>query len=287
MSLVAAAADGHDGQTMESYEYAKLAAFENRYWWHVGRRSIVERQIAKLNGNQRTLRILNVGSGTGGTVQVLAERGSVLNIDRSEEAVRLMRENGYEAFQMDGSHTPLRDGQFDLVAALDVLEHISEDDVALAEWARLLNPGGHILLTVPAYQWLWSGHDVSLGHFRRYSAKPLQKLVRAAGFEVRKCSYAITFSFFLIVVFRFCQRVFRPHVQTSSYVELPGVLNTLFIGLLRIEAFLLETCSFPFGSSILVVARKPATKVEPSVVADTHFSTVSTKESRRAAAACV
>jgi SAM-dependent methyltransferase len=276
---------------MESSEYTKLAAFENRYWWHVGRRSIVGRQIARLNKAGRALRILNVGSGTGGTVRVFAQHGSVLNIDRSDEAVRLMRENGYEAFQMDGSRTPLRESQFDLVAALDVLEHISEDEVALEEWARLLKPGGHILLTVPAYQWLWSGHDVSLGHFRRYAAKHLQKIVRAAGFEVCKCSYAITFSFFPIVAFRFWQKLFRPHVQTSSYVELPGVLNALFIGLLRVEAFLLEMCSFPFGSSILVVARKPVTaKVQSQAsipAAATHSVSAAASEPSRAAAACV
>ena len=243
---------------MEPSEYANLATFENHYWWHVGRRSIVGRQLAMLNKNHRSLRILNVGSGTGGTVQVLADHGSVLNVDRSEEAVRLMRQNGYAASQMDGRRMPLPDGQFDLVAALDVLEHIQEDDAALEEWTRLLKAGGHVLLTVPAYQWLWSGHDASLGHCRRYAAKGLQKLVRDAGLEVRKCSYAITFSFVPIVSFRFLQKLFRPRVHKSSYVELPEFLNSFFIRLLKVEAFLLEKCSFPFGTSILIVARKPA-----------------------------
>src|SRR5882724_6383226 len=105
---------------MELTEYAKLAAFENKYWWHVGRRSIVARQIVKLHRERHDLHILNVGSGTGGTVEILAEHGKVLNIDQSGEAVRLMRESGYEALQMDGANTPLENEQFDLVAALDV-----------------------------------------------------------------------------------------------------------------------------------------------------------------------
>src|SRR4051794_25053802 len=150
---------------MELTEYAKLAAFENRYWWHVGRRSIVARQIARLHRERHDLHILNVGSGTGGTVGILTKYGKGLHIDQSEEAVRLIQENGYEALQMDGTNTPLESEQFDLVAALDVLEHIQKDESALQEWGRLLKPGGYVLLTVPAYQWLWSGHDVSLGHF--------------------------------------------------------------------------------------------------------------------------
>ena len=243
---------------MELSEYAKLAAFENKYWWHVGRRSIVARQIARFCCERRDLHILNVGSGTGGTVEILAEHGKVLNIDHSGEAVRLMQENGYEALQMDGANTPLENEQFDLVAALDVLEHIQEDESALQEWGRLLKPGGYVLLTVPAYQWLWSGHDVSLGHFRRYTASGLEEVVRAAGFEMCKRSYAITFSFPLIVAFRLVQKLLRPKIQKSSYVQLPAILNSLFIRLLRVESFLLEIFNLPFGTSVLVIARKPA-----------------------------
>jgi SAM-dependent methyltransferase len=243
---------------MESSEYAKLAAFENKYWWHVGRRSIVARQIAKLNREKQQLKILNVGSGTGGTVEILAQHGRVLNIDQSKEAVRLMQESGYQALEMDGANTPLEKDQFDLVAALDVLEHIQDDESALREWQRLLKPGGYVLLTVPAYQWLWSGHDVSLGHFRRYTASRLEKVVRAAGFEMCKRSYAITFSFPLIAAFRICQKLFRPAVRKSSYVQLPDFLNSIFIGVLRMESFLLEIFNLPIGTSVLVIARKPA-----------------------------
>jgi SAM-dependent methyltransferase len=266
---------------MQPSEYAKLAAFENGYWWHVGRRSIVARQIENLNRERGYLHILNVGSGTGGTVQILAKHGKVLNIDQSAEAVRLMQENGFEAYQMDGKRTPLGDGQFHLVAALDVLEHIQEDAVALQEWRRVLKPGGHVVLTVPAYQWLWSGHDVSLGHCRRYTARQLRQIVRDAGFEVSKCSYAITFSFFLIVAFRFYQKLFRPDAQTSSYVKLPAILNSFFIALLRIEAFLLANFRFPFGTSILVIGRKPvAAKIQepvqtPTIKADSVAASAS------------
>jgi len=246
---------------MERSEYAKLAAFEERYWWHVGRRSIVSRQIANLNRAKRKLRILNVGGGTGGTVDLLTEHGSVLNIDQSEEAVCRLLRSGYQALQMDGKHTSLRDEQFDLITGLDVLEHIEEDRLALQEWHRLLKPGGHLLVTVPAYQWLWSGHDVSLGHRRRYTARRLQRKVYAAGFEACKCTYAITFTFPLIVFFRVYQKLFCPAVQKSSYIELPQIVNSFFISLLRAEAFLLQKCKFPFGTSVLLIASKPiATK---------------------------
>jgi hypothetical protein len=112
------------------------------------------------------------------------------------------------------------------------------------------------LLTVPAYQWLWSGHDVSLGHFRRYTSRHLRARVKAAGFNVPKCSYAIMVSFPLIVAFRLYQRLFQPKKQASSYVELPNGLNRFFINLLRMEAVILERVNFPFGTSILLIAQK-------------------------------
>ncbi len=245
---------------MNSSEYAKLAAFEETYWWHVGRRSIVSRQLARLNKNFRSPQILNVGGGTGGTVRLLTEHGHVLNIDQSEEAVDRLRRNGYEAFCMDGKRTSFRNEQFDLLTALDVLEHIEEDADALAEWHRVLKPGGHLLLTVPAYQWLWSGHDVSLGHFRRYTACQLRQRVEQAGFQVQKCTYAIVFSFPLIAAFRLYQKLFRPYVQASSYIELPNGLNAFFILLLRMEGFLLQRCKFPFGTSVLLIAHKVGAK---------------------------
>jgi ubiquinone/menaquinone biosynthesis C-methylase UbiE len=246
---------------MEPSEYAKLAAFEETYWWHVGRRSIVARQLRKLN--QHGLSILNVGGGTGGTVNILTSYGTVLNIDQSEEAVDRLLKSGYQAMQMDGRRTSFRNEQFDLITGLDVLEHIEEDRLALQEWCRILKPGGHLMLTVPAYQWLWSGHDVSLGHCRRYTAKELKTRVHAAGFQICNCTYAITFSFPLIAAFRGYQKLFRPTVQESSYIELPRILNSFFINLLRAEGILLEKCNFPFGTSVLLIGQKPVAKKTP------------------------
>ena len=242
---------------MNPIEYATLAEVEESYWWHIGRRSILSGQIKELFSGRRDLTILNVGSGTGGTVSLFSDYGTVLNVDRSSEAVVYMRRKGYEALQLDATKLPFEDEHFDLIAALDVLEHIEDDGLALAEWGRLLRPGGCLVLTVPAYQWLWSGHDESLNHFRRYTAPDLRKLADETALEVHKCSYAITFSFPMVVAFRFLQKLLRPRVQRSSYVILPRWLNAFFITLLRMEAVLLRICDFPFGTSVLMVLSKP------------------------------
>jgi len=239
---------------MELTEYAKLAAFENKYWWHVGRRSIVARQIVKLHRERHDLHILNVGSGTGGTVEILAEHGKVLNIDQSGEAVRLMRESGYEALQMDGANTPLENEQFDLVAALDVLEHIQEDKSALQEWGRLLKPGGYVLLTVPAYQWLWSGHDVFLEHKRRYRLGEIEAALRDAGLSIVKGAYYFGLVFPLAAAVRLAARgAIEPK---SSLKKHGGLTNGLLTAICAAELPL-----FPInrlaGLSVFVLAKKP------------------------------
>jgi ubiquinone/menaquinone biosynthesis C-methylase UbiE len=236
-------------------EYEKMAMVEDSYWWHTGRKSIISRQLKRLR-LPKSAEILNIGAGTGGMVPLFRQYGNVTNVDVSEEAVRYCERKGMgPVIKVEGIELPFPDNTFDVVAATDVLEHIENDVAALKEWNRVLKPGGTLLLTVPAYQWLWSGHDESLHHFRRYTATQVGDRMKAASLDVTRRTYVIVFSFPMIVAFRAMQKI-RGKQQTTSYVFLPSPVNRLFKGFLQIEARALRVINFPFGTSVLALARK-------------------------------
>ncbi len=247
---------------METVEYQKMFELESSYWWFVGRQDIVSQQLRRLSLNANAS-LLNVGSGTGGTVAMLERFGRVTNVDVAEEAIAFSAQQGIAVQKIEVDQPlPFTDGAYDGVIALDVLEHIEHDQVSLADWYRVLRPGGIVILTVPAYPWLWSEHDEGLHHFRRYTLSELHRKFNYAGFVVRKRSYVITFSFLLIVLYRFVHSL-RPssrevmHHASDSYVRLPNWLNKIFILLLKLESRLLGVMNFPFGTSILMVGQKP------------------------------
>lgn len=235
-----------------------MAQHEKSYWWHVGRLQIIKKELARQVGNQKRLKILNIGCGTGGTVRMLETFGEVVNVDASDEAIKFMKKNGFKnSIKVKGIDLPFETATFDMVCAFDVLEHIDEDIKAMREWRRVVKPGGKIVLTVPAYQWLWSGHDESLQHYRRYSAKQLRTIAKKVGFQPLKLTYAIVFSFPLVVGFRLLAKIFKKTTTSeSSYVELSPAINKLFIRLLFVEASLHKVLKFPFGTSVLAVLKK-------------------------------
>lgn len=246
---------------MNISEYEKMAKMEDFYWWHVGRKSILKHLLSRLESKPR--RILNVGCGTGGLISLLEGFGEVTNVDPSKEAVSFCHRKGFaNVIAISEKSLPFPDRSFDLIVATDVLEHINDDLAALHEWRRVLSDGGALVMTVPAYQWLWSSHDEALHHFRRYSASQLHNLVNRAGFLVNKRSYIIVFSFPLIVGYRLFSSIIghrkidaKPK-EESSYVILPAPINRLFIFLLQVEALLLKYINFPFGTSIILHASK-------------------------------
>lgn len=241
---------------MNIAEYKEMSDREDSYWWHTGRMSIIDKQLQKLSKNKH-LKILNIGCGTGGTISTLEKYGEVMNIDISPEALKYLKQKGYTGKLVKDHVLPFEDGKFDLVIALDVLEHIDQDRPALDEWRRVLKMSGMALITVPAYQFLWSGHDTSLHHHRRYTRKVLDWDLRKSGFSKVKLSYMITFSFFLVVGFRTLYKLFgKKMTENTSYVSLPGPINSIFHTLLKIEGSLLKFIDLPFGTSVIGVYEK-------------------------------
>lgn len=166
---------------MDDDELRRSAALEQNHWWYSGRRALVRRLMKKVQVGTA----IDVGPGPGGNAAVLRDLGwSVTGIEYTEVGARLCREHGLDVVQGDGTSLPVRDQSVDLVMSTDVWEHIEDHEAVAAESFRVLRPGGRLLVAVPAGMDMWSGHDVALGHVRRYERQELLDLVERHGFVV-------------------------------------------------------------------------------------------------------
>jgi len=244
---------------MEENEYEKLYQFENYYWWHVGRSEIIYKLLTTYLPPTSSFDILDVGCGTGINLSILAKFGRVIGIDSSKAALKFAGKRGFKNLRQGRAEKlPFSNNSFDLVCGLDLIEHIRDDLKALKEFHRVLKNMGFLLITAPAYQFIWSEHDEALHHFRRYTLSELHRKLNLAGFRVLKRSYVITFTFPLILAYRFFKSLLPKSSLTpqSSYVILPKFLNNLLIFTLKIEAKLLKYINLPFGTSVICLAQK-------------------------------
>jgi len=246
-----------------------MFGLEDTYWWFVARRELARELLLKYRGRLLAAtgapaapRILDVGCGGGATLVEVSPVGTAIGVDRSAEALRLSRSRGdFPLIRGDAERLPLADRSVDVVTALDVLEHIRDDRAAVAEVARVVRPGGLVIVTVPAYRWLWSEHDEALEHVRRYRAGEVRRLLQGAGLRMLTLSYCITLLLLPIFAFRLMQRLFgpaEPGRPKTALRPLPSLPNRLLIGLLRLETAWLLRVPLPFGVSVVAVARKPA-----------------------------
>jgi len=156
---------------------------EDRHWWYRGRRTVLDGVIANL-GLPGSARILDAGCGSGRNMVELSRYGRVTGIELSETSVALARQrNAGEVISGSLLEMPFAQDSFDLAVTLDVIEHLEDDLAALRELRRTVAPGGALLVTVPAYQWLWSGHDEINHHFRRYTRNSLMRAGEEAGWQ--------------------------------------------------------------------------------------------------------
>lgn len=243
---------------MNIAEYAEMHRLETFYWWFVARRQLLESFIEEIAREFNRPTMLDVGCGTGINFSVLSKYGDTFSTDASEQALTFSRSRGIDGLVRSHIESlPFAASTFDVITALDVLEHIDNDLAALDELLRVTKEGGVLVITVPAYGFLWSEHDEALHHRRRYAASELRNKLTNAGFEVERITYYITFLFFPILFMRFVQSVSKKSIHAkTSHVILPGWLNSLLIAILGFERFLLRWMNFPFGVSIVCLARK-------------------------------
>ncbi|TDC94614.1 class I SAM-dependent methyltransferase [Actinomadura sp. 7K507] len=169
---------------MDSIELQRIARIEDDNWWYRERRATLSAEVLRFSVPGAAV---DIGAAAGTGSRVLAEHGwHATAIDLSPDAVALARAHGVEAYEGDARYLPLPPCAYDLALALDVLEHIEEDERAAAEIARVLKPGGMALLSVPCDMALWSAHDVALGRVRRYTRRTLAELVEGAGLVLER-----------------------------------------------------------------------------------------------------
>lgn len=253
---------------MDKQIYHDLAAAGSGYWWNQGRQDLVLGLIKRYSG--RTLpdpgyKMLDVGCAAGGTLQFLRTWGEAWGLDLSAEAIALCRAWGQPAerlVQGDAARLePFAPETFDLVTAVEILEHLEQPETALASIWRVLKPGGLLILTVPADQRLWSERDQRLEHQRRYAVKDLVRSVSGAGFEVLKASYANAFYYWpyrwLLAWRRRFRREAVPRIRTNTYLPHPW-LSALFAAVLKLETRVILAGRLPWGVSAVCAARKPA-----------------------------
>ncbi len=241
---------------MQAEEYGRMFQFETDYWWFVGRRRLVMRLLEshlKLGSGW----LLDAGCGTGALLSELQQRAShVVGLDLEPLALRYARQRGeFALVQARLEALPFRSDTFDAITALDVLEHLPDDRPALRELRRVLKPDGVLIITVPAYRFLWSKHDIALHHYRRYTARELRARLHEAGFEVRKLSYAVSLLFVPILLFRWLDRL-RRTPPVATLVPVGKRLNRWLIQLQDWESRLLQRVNLPFGVSLVAVACK-------------------------------
>jgi SAM-dependent methyltransferase len=245
---------------METEEYRRLRREEERYWWHVGRRAMLAAMLRRDVREDATRRGADVGCGTGSNFALLAPYGRFFGTEIVLEACVAGDERPPRPVVLArGEELPFADGSIGLCTMFDVLEHVAAEDRFLSEVRRVLQPGGLILLSVPAYMFLWSDHDVSLHHHRRYVRRTLRESLLRNGLRPRRVTYAMASILAPVALVRGAGRLLpRRGRARSSYVPTPEPFNTLLAALLRVEAAWLATFDLPFGTSLLALAEKSA-----------------------------
>jgi len=247
---------------MEKDEYRRMHDIEQSYWWFVGKQFLVKTVLEGLCvDGYKGGRILDIGCGTGIVLELLEDFGVPSGMELSSEAIRFLRQRNLNCVvQTDANQTiPFRDNAFSAVTCLDLLEHIDNDLPLLKEMYRVCRPGGHVIITVPAFQTLWSPHDVALHHKRRYTKQQMLSMIRQLNWRVIKCSYYNTLLFCPILGMRALKNCQSRHKSARSdfFIGLPAWLNRTLSLLFLSEIFLLKYLNLPFGVSLLFILQKP------------------------------
>jgi SAM-dependent methyltransferase len=229
---------------------------EALHWWFVVRRKLLKTILSSVNLPINSL-TLDIGCGTGSNLSTLVLAGlHAIGLDRSIYALRLVRnKGGFPLLAADLSHLPIKTSSVGLIIAMDIVEHLEDDVKGILESYRVLDKGGMLILTVPAFKSLWGIQDIVTGHKKRYTKKEITDKLKEAGFGILKSSYFNFFLFLPIIIARRLMRLLRLRIRSENEVNFP-LLNFFLKAIFSIEPDILKYFSFPFGVSIFCVAKK-------------------------------
>jgi SAM-dependent methyltransferase len=247
---------------MQIAEYHRMYENEDTHWWYVSLHDLILSFLPE-EGRDR-LRIFDAGCGTGRLLQLLAERADVRGCDISDISLQYCRARGLtqvERANLNG--LDLETAGYDAVTSIDVLYHqwVLDDRRILKKLYQGLKPGGRLILQVPAYEWLRSDHDKAVLTGRRYTRGKIVAMLKDCGFEIEKATYRVSLLFLPIALLRTCRQFSGSGGKEKSpnsdvRKHSPGV-NSLLAAVMKVENLMLKQLSFPFGSSVFAVARKP------------------------------
>lgn len=239
---------------------------EDNHWWFAGRTRALQ-AVLEPHLPSRSLRILDVGCGAGNMYHHLSKYGDVIGVENHPNPVRVGQKRGYDIRQADGRDLPFPEDTFELVTALDVIEHNAEDVAMLREMYRVLRPGGLVLISVPAFQWLWSFNDELNAHERRYTRQELETKLTGVGFEPVRSTYNNFFIFPLAVAMILGSRLksrsndlkshyFDEDAHQVDMVPTHPLLNAILTAVGFVEERVIRRASLPVGTGLISLARK-------------------------------
>jgi SAM-dependent methyltransferase len=241
---------------------------EDKHWWFAGRKWSLLHMLDRLVEPDGQKQVLDVGCGAGNMFHHLNRYGRVLGVDNNPKPLAVARERGYNVQEGTAENLPLDDESFEVISLLDTVEHCDDDMAVLRECHRVCAPGGYLVMTVPAFMWLWSHNDELNAHKRRYTAAELREKLGRVGFRVRRMTYNNFFLFPMAVGLILTRRgadqepdLASPHFDDEAYqVEMEPaspMVNTILKSVTWTESQVLRWLSLPVGTSIICIAQRP------------------------------
>ena len=246
---------------MESNQYTYMFEVEDRHWWYVGNHEIFLQTLQRETLLHDGIHLLDAGCGTGKWLEIVKKSYDLheTGIDYNQLALDYSKTRGTFNLRLADINTYVFDeAPFDLITSFDVICNSNIDDVhALRSFHTFLKDDGHLLLTVPAYQFLLSTHDTMVHQNKRYTKRQLKLLLESNGYEIIKISYCVCLLFPIAMIKRLLDKVFASKERDHNEVKMPNnIMNRLFLFVMHIEKFLLRYMSLPFGLSVMVFAKK-------------------------------
>ena len=241
--------------------YEKMFEVENSHWWFQAKKEIIINLIKSriLPNFNHNINIADIGCGVGLLLNSLSEIGKVTGIDFSKQAIDFCRESfPGELIQTDCSKPMKINNKFDLVIASELVEHIQDEMVIMNNIYNLLNPNGYAIITVPAFQFLWSQHDVNNMHYRRYELDRLKNLILSTNFKIEYISYYNFFLFIPAFIVRIVKNIFG--IDKKGIMELstpPSIINKIMYNIFKSEfKYISKRKCFPFGLSLIAIIKR-------------------------------